>query len=61
MSDATESLIQMLKRFGSGLGLPKVDVDQLIETPRKNIDALAQSAAVLSEGATAVAEKRRGA
>ena len=59
MSDATESFTEMLMRFGGSLGLRKIDVDQLIETHRKNIDALAQSATVLSEGATAVAEKRR--
>ena len=59
MSHATESFTEMLMRFGGSLGLRKIDVDQLIETHRKNIDALAQSATVLSEGATAVAEKRR--
>ena len=48
-----------MRRFGGDIGLPKVDVDKLIESHRKNIEALGQSASVLSEGARAVAERNR--
>ena len=34
MTDAT-SYIEMLKKFGSDIGLPKLDVDELIETLKK--------------------------
>jgi phasin family protein len=49
----------MLRKFGSDLGLPKVDVDKLIESHKKNIDALSQSATVAAQGAQSVAQKQR--
>ena len=36
MTEATQSWLEMLKKFGSDLNLPKVDVDKLIEMHRKN-------------------------
>jgi phasin family protein len=48
----------MLRKFGSNLGLPKIDVDKLIESHR-NIDALSQSATVAAQGAQSVAQKQR--
>jgi phasin family protein len=48
-----------LKKFGDDLGLPKVDVEKLIEFHRKNIEAMAQSAGAVSQGARALAEKNR--
>jgi hypothetical protein len=49
----------MLRKFGSDLGLPKVDVDMLIEGHKKNIDALSQSATVTAQGAQSMAQKQR--
>jgi phasin family protein len=56
---ATQSFLDMIKEFGTGLGVPKVDVDKLIETHRKNIDALGHSAQVAGEGAKSLADKQR--
>jgi hypothetical protein len=46
----TSSYIEMLRKFGSDLGLPKMNVDQLVETQKKNIEALGQSAKVAAQG-----------
>jgi phasin family protein len=54
-----ESLLDQFKEFGSRLGLPKVDVDKLIDLQLKNIDAIAQSAHVAGEGAKTLAAKQR--
>jgi len=59
MTEATQSWLEMLKKFGSDLNLPKVDVDKLIEMHRKNIDALEQSAQVASGGAKSLGDKQR--
>jgi phasin family protein len=48
-----------LRKFGSDLGLPKVDVDVLIEGHEKNIDALSQSATVAAQGAQSMAQEQR--
>src|SRR5262245_254393 len=48
---ATQSFLDMIEEFGTGLGVPKVDVDKLIEVHRRNIDALGRSAQVATEGA----------
>jgi hypothetical protein len=55
----TSSYIEMLPKFGSDLGLPKMNVDQLVETQKKNIEALGQSAKVAAQGAQSVAQKQR--
>jgi phasin family protein len=55
----SESFLDQMKAFGSRLGLPKVDVDKLIDIQRKNIDALGRSAQVTGEGAKALANKQR--
>ena len=59
MTQSTQSFVEMLKKFGSDLGLPKVDVDKLIETHRKNLDALGRSAQVATEGVQSLATKQR--
>lgn len=59
MTEETQSWIEMLKKFGSDLNLPKVDVDKLIEMHRKNLDAVEQSAQVASAGAKSLADKQR--
>jgi hypothetical protein len=37
---STESFMDQIKAFGARLGLPKVDVDKLVDIQLKNIDAL---------------------
>jgi phasin family protein len=59
MTYENTSYVDMLKKFGSDLGLPKIDVDKLIESHQKNIDALSQSATVAAQGAQSVAQKQR--
>jgi phasin family protein len=59
MTNENTSYVDMLRKFGSDLGLPKIDVDKLIESHRKNIDALSQSATVAAQGAQSVAQKQR--
>jgi phasin family protein len=59
MVQDTRSWLDTLRKFGSELGLPKVDVDKLIDTHRKNLDALEQSAQVAAEGAKSLADKQR--
>jgi phasin family protein len=49
----------MLRKFANDLGLPKVDIDKLIEEHRKNIDALSQSATVAAQGAQSMAQQQR--
>jgi phasin family protein len=56
---ATESFLDQLKAFGARLGLPKVDVDKLVDMQLKNIDAVGRSAQVAGEGAKALADKQR--
>jgi phasin family protein len=55
----TESFIDQIKAFGARLGLPKVDVDKLVDMQLKNIDALGRSARTAGEGAKAIADKQR--
>ncbi|MBK5653928.1 MAG: TIGR01841 family phasin [Rhizobium sp.] len=49
----------MLRKFGSDLGLPKLNVDELLQTQKKNLEALGQSAKVAAQGAQTVAQKQR--
>ena len=58
MADAT-SYIDIFKKFGTDLGLPKPDIEKLLETQRKNLDALGQSAKVAAQGVQSVAQKQR--
>lgn len=58
MTDTT-SYIDMLRKFGSDLGLPKLNVDELLQAQKKNIDALGQSVKVAAQGAQSVAQKQR--
>jgi len=56
---AMESFLEQIKAFGAGLGLPKIDVDKLVDVNLKNIDALARATQVAGEGAKALADKQR--
>jgi phasin family protein len=55
----TDSILEQMKAFGARLGLPKVDVDKLVDMNLKNLDALGRSAQAAGEGAKALAEKQR--
>ena len=55
----TQSLADMLRGFASSVGLPQVDVEKLIETNRKNIEALAASATFAAGAAQSVVQKQR--
>jgi phasin family protein len=57
--DLRQSLENTVKKFGFDLGLPKVDVDKLIETHKKNFDALVEASKVASSGAQQVVAKQR--
>jgi phasin family protein len=59
LTEDTQSWLDRLRKFGSDLGLPKVDVDQLIDAHRKNLDAVDRSAKVAAEGAKSLAGKQR--
>ena len=59
MTESTQSYFDMLRKFGSNLGLPELDVNRLIETHRKNIDALGESIKTAAGGAQSVAHKQR--
>jgi phasin family protein len=56
---ASESLLDQMKSFGARLGLPKVDVDKLVDMNIKNFEALSRSAQAAGEGAKALAQKQR--
>jgi len=54
MTQDVQTLIDVLRKFGSDLGLPKLDVDQLIKTQRSNLDAFAQATQIAAEGAASM-------
>jgi hypothetical protein len=58
MTDTT-SYIDLLSKFGADLGLPKPNVDQLVEAQKKNMEAFGQGAQVIAQGAQSVAQKQR--
>ncbi len=59
MAQENQSFVEMLKKFGSDLGIPKVDVEKLIATQGKNLEALSLSARIASEGAKSLAVKQK--
>ena len=59
MTKETQSFVDIVRQFGSDLGLPKVDADKLVETHRKNFEALTQTALVASDGMKSVATKQK--
>lgn len=54
-----QSLTETLRKFGNDLGLPKVNVDRLIETQRKQIEALRQAAQIAASGSEALVQKQQ--
>ncbi len=59
MTKESQSFVDIVRQFASDLGLPKVDVDKLVETHRKNFEALTQTALVASEGVKSLAAKQK--
>jgi phasin family protein len=58
MADTT-SYIETLRKFVTDLGVPKLNVDELLETQKQNIDALGESIKVATQGAQSLAQKQR--
>jgi phasin family protein len=59
MAQDTESYFDVLRKFARDVGLPKFNVEKLIDAQRKNIDALGEAAKVAAGGAKSVAQKQR--
>ena len=59
MTKEAQSFVDIVRQFASDLGLPKVDVDKLVETHRKNFEALTQTALVASDGVKSLAAKQK--
>jgi phasin family protein len=58
MADTT-SYIETLRKFVADLGVPKLNVDELLKTQKQNIDALGESIKVTAQGAHSLAQKQR--
>jgi len=58
MTDTT-SYFEMLRKFSSDLGLPKLNLAELLQAQKENIDAPSRSAKVAAQGAQSVAQKQR--
>ena len=53
------SFLDMMRKFGTDMKVPKFDLDQLVEAQRKNIEAFTSSVVAMQEGAQAMAQKQR--
>jgi phasin family protein len=51
--------IDMMRKFGTDLQVPKLDLDRMVEAQRKNVEAFTSSVAAMTEGAQAMAQKQR--
>jgi phasin family protein len=59
MTKESQSFVDIIRQFGSDLGIPKVDVDKLVETHRKNFEAFTQTVLVASNGVKSLATKQK--
>ncbi|HHZ09343.1 MAG TPA: TIGR01841 family phasin [Rhizobiales bacterium] len=50
---------EMFEKFGKDLKLPNVDVEKMLDSQRKNLEALQKSAAASAAGASALIERQR--
>lgn len=50
---------EMFEKFGRDLNLPQVDVEKMLESQRKNLEALQKSAAASAAGASALIDRQR--
>ncbi|MCC0040134.1 MAG: TIGR01841 family phasin [Brucellaceae bacterium] len=55
----SQNFIDMFANLGKDLKLPSVDVEQVIEHHRKNLEALQKSASTASSGAATVMARQR--
>jgi hypothetical protein len=56
---ADKTVMDMFADMAKQISLPKIDYDAFVDIHRKNIEAMQQSAAVLSEGGGAVLAKQQ--
>jgi phasin family protein len=61
MTKDTYSFTEMLRKAALDLGLPKLDIDKLVEAQRKNLDALGQATQAAVGGAESLIGKQREA
>lgn len=54
-----KTIMDMFADMGKQFNLPKIDYEALLESHRKNIEAMQKSAAVLSEGGRAIFAKQQ--
>jgi phasin family protein len=61
MAKKTDSnpFTEMFEKFGQDLKLPNVDVQKMLDSQRKNLEALQKSAAASAAGASALIERQR--
>lgn len=55
----SESIIDMFAQLGRELQLPNVEIEQIIDHHRKNLEAFEKSARAASTGASSILEKQR--
>jgi phasin family protein len=56
---ADKTILDMFADMGKQMRMPQIDYEALLESHRKNIDAMQRSAAVLTEGGRAVFAKQQ--
>jgi phasin family protein len=55
---ATKAMKEQLEKLMEGFKIPNVDVDALVESQRKNIEAMTKAAQLSAEGAAAVSQRQ---
>src|SRR5450830_1784188 len=56
---ADKTILDMFADMGKQMRMPQIDYEALLESHRKNIDAMQRSAAVLAKGGRAVFAKQQ--
>lgn len=56
-----ETILDMFSQFGKNLNLPQVDVDQVLDHHRRNLEALQKAASAQAAGANSIMAKQREA
>ena len=56
-----ETFLDLFRKAGEQLHLPKLDIEAILDHHRKNFEALQKSAATTAEGVTSVMAKQRDA
>lgn len=55
---ATKAMKEQFAKLTESLQVPGMDIDALIESQRKNIEAMSKAAQLTSEGATAISQRQ---